>query len=62
VFQFYYLINKLTALENVMIPMLKSRVEKSVTVDIAIKISKSLGLKKSKTGDLASYQVTNSRE
>jgi lipoprotein-releasing system ATP-binding protein len=62
VFQFHYLINELTALENVMVPMLKSGVEKSLAVDIAIKNLEKLGLEKSKTENLTSYQVENSRE
>jgi len=60
VFQFHYLINELTALENVMVPMLKSGVEKSVAVDIAIKNLKKLGLDKKQ--DRRPYELSGGEQ
>ncbi len=45
VFQFHYLINELTLEENIMVPMLKAKVDKEVAIKKAVELLEKLGLK-----------------
>jgi lipoprotein-releasing system ATP-binding protein len=45
IFQFHYLINELTLEENIMVPMLKAKVDKEVARKKAVEILEKLGLK-----------------